>query len=52
MTNYYAYLDNLRKSGRINMFGAAPYLQQQFGLSRKEARIVLVSWMEQYEKSH
>ncbi len=44
---YYEYLDGLRESGRTNMFGASPYLQEAFPeLTEKEARKVLVSWME------
>lgn len=26
--NYFAFLDALRESGRINMFGAAPFLRK------------------------
>ena len=46
---YFAYLELLRDSGITNMFGAAPYLEEAFGLSRKEARDVLSSWMESYK---
>lgn len=47
---YFAYLDALRESGITNMFGAAPYLQEAFGLDRKEARQILLQWMEQYKR--
>ena len=30
---YWIYLENLRRSGITNMFGAAPYLQNDFGIS-------------------
>jgi hypothetical protein len=30
------------------MFGAAPYLEDRFDLSRQEARKILIEWMEQY----
>lgn len=46
---YYAYLDALRESGVTNMFGAAPYLQQEFGLDRYEARKVLLQWMDSFK---
>jgi hypothetical protein len=46
MKEYFEYLEVLRKSGVTNMFGAAPYLQREFGLSRHEARDVLLKWME------
>ena len=43
---YYDYLESLRDSGVTNMFGAAPFLQHQFGLSRQEAKTVLLEWMQ------
>jgi uncharacterized protein YciI len=45
----FRYLDSLRKSGRINMFGAAPHLAEAFGLSKNEAREVLRQWMESFK---
>lgn len=39
------YLCDLRDSGAINMFGAAPYLMRDFGLDRYEAKDVLLAWM-------
>lgn len=47
---YYSYLDDLRDSGVTNMFGAAPYLQREFGLDRYEAREVLLQWMQSFKK--
>ena len=47
---YFQFLDTLRESGVTNMFGAAPYLQQQFGLDRGEARKVLLEWMESFSQ--
>lgn len=35
----------LRDSGQINMFGAGPYLQEAFGLSRSEAKQALLDWV-------
>jgi len=43
------YLDNLRSSGAINMFGAASYLERKFGLSAEEAQSRLLSWMESFQ---
>ena len=43
-----AYLDALRESGVTNVFGAPPYLQEEFGLSRAEARAILVYWIETF----
>jgi len=47
---YYIYLDHLRESGVTNMFGAAPYIQSAFNLSKKEARDILADWMETFEE--
>jgi hypothetical protein len=30
------------------MFGAVPYLQDRFDLSRQQAKNILIEWMEQY----
>lgn len=42
---YFDYLDGLRESGRANMYGAIPYLEDEFSLDRTEAKAVLVYWM-------
>ena len=47
---YFEYLNNLRDSGVTNMFGAGPYLQQAFGLTKYEARDILIQWMESFRK--
>ena len=41
----FLYLNRLRESGDTNMFGAAPYLQDEFDLDRREARKILSEWM-------
>lgn len=47
------YLDNLRKSGVTNMFGATPYLMRAFKkLKKDEARDVLLYWMRTFEERH
>lgn len=44
---YYDYLDELRDSGLINMFGAARFLTSEFPeLSYDKAVSVLHCWME------
>jgi hypothetical protein len=40
------YLEALRESGITNMFGAAPYIERVFDVSRKEAVSLLIEWME------
>jgi hypothetical protein len=44
----FEYLDTLRDTGVTNMFGASPYLQQAFGIDRREAKNVLMEWMKTY----
>ena len=46
------YLDDLRESGVTNMFGAAPYVEATFGLSRSESRAVLTYWMRTFGERH
>ena len=45
---YFNFLDSLRDSGVTNMFGAGPYLQEVYGLSRHEARDIVLEWMQTY----
>lgn len=45
---YWIYLENLRRSGITNMYGAAPYLMDKFAISRKEATEILADWMKNY----
>jgi hypothetical protein len=44
------YLDDLRESGLTNMFGAVPYIKEEFGLDRKTSRQILSYWMETFGK--
>ena len=39
------FLDVVRSSGVTNMFGAAPYIQEHFGVNKNEARSFLSEWM-------
>lgn len=48
---YYMYLEDLRKSGKTNMFGAKPYLLARFKeLDDKLATKILINWMQNYEE--
>lgn len=49
-TEYFEYLDVLRESGVTNMFGARPYIEEEFGLSKAEAGKVLSAWMKTFDK--
>lgn len=43
---YFEFLDELRDSGATNMFGARPYLMEEFPeLTKQEAGEVLQAWM-------
>ena len=42
------YLDNLRESGIVNMFGAVGYIRSEFDLSKTDATDVLTHWMKTF----
>jgi hypothetical protein len=46
------YLDELRDSGIVNMFGARPYLAEAFGIPTRSAGAVLAHWMETFAARH
>ena len=50
MTNnrYWLYLEQLRRDGRTNMYGAVPYLMEYFDMDKKYAAQVLAEWMKNY----
>ena len=50
MNEYFEYLVELRDSGETNMWGAAPYLEREFGLTRQEARDILIKWIESFKQ--
>jgi hypothetical protein len=39
------FLNILRDSGATNMFGAVPYIKDEFELDSKEAKRLLMLWM-------
>lgn len=41
----FEFLDDIREGGTINMFGAAPYVQEAFDLTKKQARDVTMSYV-------
>lgn len=45
---YWLYLEQLRKSGVVNMYGSAPYLMDTFDLTQKEAVSIVSDWMDKY----
>ena len=48
---YFSFLNDLRDSGKTNMFGATPYLQSAFDLEKREAREILTRWMKSFSES-
>ena len=48
LSEEWIYLENLRRSGVTNMFGAGHYLEDEFGISKTEARKILIDWMKNY----
>lgn len=49
---YFEFLDELRESGVTNMFGARPYLENEFDLSKEEASKILKLWMQTFSERH
>jgi hypothetical protein len=46
------YLDELRESGDTNMYGAAPYVENEFDMDRKDARAAVSYWMQTFSLRH
>ena len=44
------YLNNLRRSGDTNMFGASPYLENEFNIEQRKASDVLVKCMDGFNE--
>lgn len=42
------YLDDLRESGEVNMYGAGSYLRDEFDLGKEEAKAILIEWMKSF----
>ena len=51
-TLVFSYLDRLRESGVVNMFGAGVYVEDEFDLRKFEAKDLLIKWMETFEARH
>jgi len=46
------FLDDLRESGITNMYGAASYLREEFGLSEPDSVLVFLYWMQTFTGRH
>lgn len=49
---YINYLNDLRESGETNMFGAAIYVEQTFGVSKDESRKIVKHWMKNFKNKN
>lgn len=50
--DYYKTLEAIRRTGVVNMFGAAPYLRECYPdeLTNDQAKDVLINWIENYKE--
>ena len=48
----FEYLDDLREEGITNMYGAAPYVREEFGYNKYESREFLAKWMKTFSDRH
>ena len=48
----FLYLEELRESGKTNMFGAASFIQADFKCSQHMSRRYLSAWMKNYQKEY
>ena len=46
------FLDELRESGIVNMFGATPFIIDAFNVDRKLAEKILKYWMDSFGKEN
>ena len=47
---YFDFLVDIRDSGVTNMWGAGPYLEDEFNLTKQEAKDVLLAWIKSFEE--
>lgn len=44
----FLFLNDLRESGITNMFGASPYIEDEFGYDRRTSMTLLSAWMDNF----
>ncbi len=49
MDTYFEFLNHLRESGKINMFGAPAVLVEAFNIPSKEAKEIFWAWTQNFE---
>ena len=46
------FLDELRESDKTNMYGARPFLMDEFSIDKNDALEILTYWMDTYRDRH
>jgi hypothetical protein len=46
----FSFLDNLRDSGACNMLGSGIYLQEMFGINKRESKSIVLEWMKTFNE--
>lgn len=49
LASVFTYLDGLRESGQVNMFGAGQYVEAVFCMEPREARKFTQAWMDTFD---
>lgn len=47
---HWIFLEKLRRSGVVNMFGAASYIMREFNVTYEQAKDILTNWMKNYRR--
>ncbi len=45
---HFDYLNGLRLGGKVNMFGAAPFLMREFDIGSKDALDIIAAWVKKH----
>jgi len=48
MTSYFLFLDELRKSGKINMYASPSYIAEGFHIPIEDAKKIFMKWNETF----
>jgi|LakMenE01Jun11ns_1017448.scaffolds.fasta_scaffold9667307_3 hypothetical protein len=49
-SEHHDFLIELRDSGETNMWGAAPYIEREFDVSRADGKTILLEWIKYMSK--
>ena len=47
----FKFLDSVRESGAINMFGAGQFISEMFDTDQQESKRLLLAWMKQFQRA-